>query len=141
MSCGQVIIWLSGNEAYGRHTGRNLLAGVPWGDIEAVIADVLARVRQVATPVVLGPLPRIYADRRRLWEDTAAYLLDRKVREAAQDGEFLSLGKRLTKKLRGRHAVVDDCQTLFRPDGVHLSRAGYTKVCGAMSFPRWLMID
>ena len=140
MSRGQVIIWLSGNEAYDRHTGRNLLAGVPWGDMEAVIASVLARVRQVATPVVLGPLPRIYADRLTLWEDTPAYMLDRKVRATARCGEFISLGKSLTKKMRGRHTVVDDCAQWFSADGVHLSRAGYTKLSLSTQFPPWVVM-
>ena len=71
--------------------------------------------------------------------DTAAYLLDGKVGEAARHGKFLSLGKRLTKKLGGRHAVVEDCERWFQPDGVHLPRAGYTKVYLATSFPLWLM--
>ena len=63
--------------------------------------------------------------------DTAAYLLDGKVGEAARHGKFLSLGKRLTKKLGGRHAVVDDCEMVSTGRGspapcrIHQGVSGY----------------
>lgn len=141
LELGKIIIWLSGNEAYDRHTGSDVISEAPPGQLEGVIRDVLAAVRQVGTPVLLGALPRIWTDRLLPWEHTPAYKLDRKVKEAAAEGEYHSLGKALTKKLQGRHVLVDDCREWFRPDGIHLSRAGYAKVASASVFPSWLTIS
>ena len=142
MRCGTIIIWLSVNEAYDRQTGANVLAGEPCGPLEEVIQRVLERVRAASASVcLLGPLPRFYVDRLLRWEATAAYRLDRKVKEAARPGEFCSLGKALTKKLAGRHVVVEDARQWFAEDGIHLSREGYRKVAGAALFPRWMRVD
>ena len=141
MRCGWVVIWLSGNEAYDRHTGANLLADVSGRELEDTIRGVATRVREVSKLVLLGPLPRFYVDRLWIWEATAAYLLDRKVCEAALPGEFVSLGKSLTKKLGGKHTLVDDCEGWFQPDRIHLSGAGYRKVSQVRKFPQWLRVD
>lgn len=139
MRCGAIIIWLSGNEAYDRETGANVLAGEPRGPLEEVIQEVLEKVRAASATVrLLGPLPRFYVDRLLRWEATAAYRLDRKVKEAARPGEFCSLGKSLTKKLNGRHVVVEDARRWFAEDRIHLSREGYRKIAGVELFPRWL---
>ena len=143
MDLGQIIIWLSGNEAYDRDTGENLMNEAPRGLHEAVIRGVLAEVRAVAQPVVLGPLARIWVDLLLPWEHTAAYKLDRKVKESAEaeGATFISLGKTLTRKLRGRHVVVEECRPWYERDGIHLSRAGYRKVAGAELFPSWLTVN
>ena len=95
---GHIIIWMSGNEAYDKRTGCDRLIAKPRGPLESLIQEVLKAVREVAKPVVLGPLPRFWTDRLLPWEHTAAYRLDRKVKEATVPGEFHSLGKSLTKK-------------------------------------------
>ena len=59
------------------------------------------------------------------WEHTAAYRLDRKVKESAAKGEFVSLGKSFTTKMNKRHVVLDKVQAWFRRDGVHLTREDY----------------
>ena len=142
LQLGRVIIWLTGNEAYDRHTGHNRLHGEDCGPLEGTIRRVLDTVRRMAAPVVLGPLPRFVNDRLLPWEHTAAYKLDRKVREAAEEGgdEFRSLGKSLTKKQRRRHVVLEDCREWFATDGIHLSPAGYRKVAQAGLFPKWLLV-
>ena len=98
-------------------------------------------MRAVSAPVLLGALPRFYVDRLWAWEDTAAYLLDRKVCEAAHVGEFVSLGKSLTKKLCRKHVLVDDCERWFLQDGIHLSPSGYAKVSQVEKFPQWLRME
>ena len=140
LDLGRPIIWLSGNEAYDRSSGCNLLADEPRGRLEAVIRVVLSTLRETSEPVVLGPLPRFWVDRLSPWEHTAAYKLDRKVREAA-GADFISLGKTLTKKLRRRHVVVEECRQWFANDGIHLSPEGYQKVAGAALFPPWLRVN
>lgn len=141
MGRGCVVVWLSGNEAYDRNTGANLLAGVPRGELEDTISEVVTKVRKVARLILLGPLPRFHVDRLWIWEATAAYRLDRKVCEAALPGEFVSLGKGLTKKLDGNHTLGDDCQQWFQWDGIHLSKEGYRKVSRIQKFPQWLHVD
>lgn len=143
MERGRVVIWLSGNEAYDRLTGLNLMNDAPRGQLEAIIRGVLAAVGAVSEPVVLGPLARFWVDRLLPWEHTASYKLDRKEKEAAEEEEasFISLGKTLTKKLRGRHVVVEECRQWYQSDGVHLTREGYRKVAGAELFPSWLTVN
>ena len=138
-NCGRVIIWLSENEAYNRNRGVNLLLDAPRGPLEATIRGVLEDVRVVATPVVLGPLPRFWNDRLAPWEQSASYLLDRKVHEAARDDEFFPLGRSFTVKMAGRHVIGDRVQDYFCRDGIHLTRAGYLRV--ATRFPAWLRVE
>ena len=141
---GSVIIWISGNDAYDKHSGANLFLDmdpIEEQRLEATIRDVLAAYREVAAGVVvLGPLPRFAHDRFLPWEHTAAYKLDRKVKEATTKEEFHSLGKALTMKLKRRHVVRDECADWFSVDGVHLTPAGYRKVAAADSFPKWLHV-
>ena len=135
---GSIVIWMSGNEAYDRHTGANTL-GERRGPLEEAIHRVLGRLRAAATSVVvLGPLPRFYVDRLLRWESTAAYRLDRKVKEASRPGEFVCLGKSLTKKLSGHHVVVEGTRGWFAEDGIHISPEGYRKIAAVTLFPRWL---
>ena len=143
MELGRVVIWLSGNEAYDRLTGLNLMNDAPRGQLEAIIRGVLSSLGAVSEPVVLGPLARFWVDRLLPWEHTASYKLDRKEKEAAEEEEasFISLGKTLTKKLRGRHVVVEECRQWYQSDGVHLTREGYRKVAGAELFPSWLTVN
>ena len=138
---GKVILWLSGNEAYDRETGANLLIDAPRGPLEAIIQGVLHAVRAVASPVVLGPLPRFWVDRMLPWEHTAAYALDRKEKEAATAEEFCSLGKSFTTKMKKRHVILDKARAWFRRDGIHLTREGYLKVAATGVFPAWLRVD
>ncbi|KAF0290216.1 hypothetical protein FJT64_011522 [Amphibalanus amphitrite] len=138
---GTIVLWFSGNEAYDRRTGANLLVDAPRGPLEAVIRGVLYAVRAVAPTVVLGPLPRFWVDRMLPWEHTAAYRLDRKVKESAAEGEFVSLGKSFTTKMSKRHVVLDKARAWFRRDGVHLTREGYCKVAAVDTFPTWLRMD
>ncbi|KAF0307889.1 hypothetical protein FJT64_020845 [Amphibalanus amphitrite] len=138
---GTIVLWFSGNEAYDRRTGANLLVDAPRGPLEAVIRGVLYAVRAVAPTVVLGPLPRFWVDSMLPWEHTAAYRLDRKVKESAAEGEFVSLGKCFTTKMSKRHVVLDKARAWFRRDGVHLTREGYCKVAAVDTFPTWLSMD
>ena len=139
---GRVVFWFSGNEAYDRRTGCNRLNEEPRGPLESTIAYVVnTAVQNQGRPLILGPLPRFGIDRMLPWEHTAAYKLDRKVKEVANEAEFVSLGKALTKKLRRRHVIVEECRDWFRTDGVHLSREGYHKVAQVALFPGWLAVN
>ena len=143
---GSVIFWLSGNDAYEKDTGRNVFLTMPTREVEELehtIVETIGMARATAASVVvLGPLPRIASDDTLPWEQTAAYKLDRKAKEAAEADEFVSLGKALTTKMgrRSRHLINEECWPWFTEDGIHLSSKGYRKVAAVNKFPSWVVL-
>lgn len=146
LSLGSIVIWLSGNDGYERGTGRNLFLTMTASRVavlERCIAETIALARASSASVtVIGPLPRIAYDITLPWEQTAAYKVDRKVKEAVGEDDFVSVGKALTKKLgrRSRHLVTEECGDWFRDDRIHLSPEGYRKVADVEKFPKWLVL-
>ena len=143
---GSVIFWLSGNDAYEKDTGRNVFLTMPTEDVEELehtVVETIGMARATAASVVvLGPLPRIAYDETLPWEQTASYKLDRKVKEAAEADEFVSLGKAFTMKMgrRSRHLITNECWQWFNGDGIHLSSRGYRKVAAVNKFPSWVVL-
>ena len=143
---GSIVFWLSGNDAYEKGTGQNVFLTMPTEDVEELehtIVETIGMARATAASVVvLGPLPRIAYDETLPWEQTASYKLDRKVKEAAEADEFVSLGKALTMKMgrKSRHLITNDCRQWFAGDGIHLNPRGYRKVAAVERFPSWVVL-
>lgn len=138
---GDVIVWLTGNEVYPRYSAA--------GRIDSAQLDTIAQsVHRAASLlqagnkrlVVLGPLPRFeYEIPERPWETSAAYHLERTIKRALpESAQFVPLGRLLAKRMGRRIVFGRDCQVWYRPDGVHLSRAGYDKLMESALLPIWM---
>ena len=149
---GSAVYWVSANDVYSRYTGCGNIdpeqlefcgMNVKW-----TIQRLLNHASRV---VVLGPLPRLDGDLPGIaWEKTAAFHLERSVKRVVeafveQEGsvrvKFVPLGRYLTKKQGGRHAMRMECAEWYRDDRVHLSRAGYKKIADAEHLPVWLNFE
>ena len=138
---GSIIIWLTGNDVYGRVSGLRSFDDDRLRKVGHKARAVVALVqRHTEEIVILGPLPRIsaelYGD---TWEAPASYHLDRTLRKSGLGGQvsIVTLGRALCRKIsRKRYGIRDGCEIWFRTDGVHLSGAGYEKVAQVGGLPK-----
>ena len=144
---GDVIIWVSSNDVYSRWTGLGSIQEDLLEDTTLLLRRIMGRVASCATGVViLGPLARPDGELRGIaWEKTAAFHLERRTMKMAMklaetmNVKYVTLGRCLTKKAIGRHAITEDVFTeWYRPDGIHLNGEGYSKIADAMHLPVWI---
>ena len=141
---GSAVLWLTGNDVYSKRTLLPSFSNESLEEVAASAAFVAKQLLAVAERVVvLGPLPRPSGDLMgQKWEVTAAFHLERRLRHHLPAGvQLIPLGRQLTKKSAGRHCLTSDCLGWFRPDGTHLTQAGYDKLEDALSFPIWLTMS
>ena len=138
---GSAVVWLTGNEVYNHHTGLYSISEAvlePMAEYACEVTEALLGLAEAV--IVLGPIARpSYELLPVKWEETAAFLADRRlIHSLPKEVIFVSLGRQLTKKLYKKHHVVSDCWSWYQRDGVHLARYGYVKVARAPGLPEWL---
>lgn len=143
---GQIVVWVTGNDVYPRPGTGSWSREVERcsiqdaGEAAAEVAGILAG--QAAGVVILGPLPRPRFDEGKKWETTAAFHLERRLKDVLRDSgvTFVPLGALLTKRSRNRRIIsaADEHAAWWRADGIHLSVAGYRRV--ASRWPSWLAV-
>lgn len=129
-SLGDVFVWMGGNETYGR-------PGLPpVGLSERAVTEVLQKLVPIAKVTLAGPTIRLFRDKDKNYEETAAFLADRKLAEMGKQAgaHFIPyIGRALTINRREgrtrRHVVTTESSQYFRDRlGVHLNEAGYERV-------------
>lgn len=146
---GSAVYWISANDVYSRWTGLGSISSETLEQIGQRIRRTLVRLTsRTSSLVVLGPLPRPDGELAGVaWEKTAAFHLERTTKRVVealaeqQEGaavQFVPLGRYLTKKQGGRHAVRAECQCWYQDDRVHLNSSGYQKLADAEHLPVWL---
>ena len=139
---GCCVIWLSGNDVYSRYSHR---AHFNWTTLSAIGTTAQAVSRRLRPGsdeiVVLGPLARLSGEILcAKWETTAAYHLERTL-SRLDDCKFVPLGRALTRKMGKKKNGLKGCEQWYKPDGVHLSDEGYSKVVGVGAFPTWIALS
>ena len=148
---GTIIIWCTANDVYSRWSGMGTLdpdtLDRATGHLKRIIEKAAPRATSL---VILGPLARPAGELEgNAWEKTAAFHLERRTlkmtREVAEKLgitiNYVTLGRGLTKKREGRHAITSACYDWYRRDGVHLHSEGYAKLADALHLPVWLRIS
>ena len=140
---GKAIAWLSGNDVYHR---RSLLQSYSDESLRVVADHATAITRRLLEEaddvLVLRPLPRLSGDMIGLnWEHSASFQLERTLlRRLPSEISFVTWGRQLTRKARGKHSFTAGCLHWYEPDRTHLTAAGYRKLADAEQFPGWLML-
>ena len=145
MELGAVVVWLTGNDVYGRRRG------LPGRKDDATLNKIKEEARLVVRDikrvteevVILGPLPRLANDLYgATYGSTAAFHMERALLKTDyREGgvEVVPMGRALCKKISHQRAgICPGCAVWFRRDRVHLSRAGYDKVGARL--PDWLEV-
>ena len=138
---GDVIIWITGNDVYKRHSARHNYneAGLARCGAHAgvVCRRLLARGGGVT---LLGPLPRLSGDvTGSRWETTASYHLERRLKHSLPpEVRLVQLGRQLLRRTCGGYRVTAECAPAFRRDGVHLTAQGYARLAAAKAMPEWV---
>ena len=135
---GTVILWLTGNDVYGKDSHLSSFDDDRLASIADTALEVIAKLRGEEV-LVLGPLPRLSGEAMGIrWVRAAAYHLERRLLHSLPPSvRLVPLGRQLTRRSQNRHSVTNDCAIWFRWDRTHLNRAGYAKVSDAL--PVWLV--
>ena len=147
---GSIAYWVTANDVYSKFTGYKSIDPYTLQKIGFAVTSTIKRIAAATDHVVvLGPLPRPDGDLAGIaWEKTAAYHLERTAKKVVDELNerqelrtrltFVPLGRCLTKKQGGRHAVREECSRWYCDDRIHLNRAGYEKISDAEYLPLWL---
>ena len=131
---GSILIWMGGNDVYGRPGQR------PQGLDRGAIQRVLTEAKTHGRVVMMGPTIRLWRDDGEFWEDTPAFQADLILQEMAEGvgvgfvkyvGRLMTIMRRVEGKKR--HTVVGEVVSSAFSDrlGVHLSSEGYGRLMGA----------
>ena len=133
----QVILWLGGNDVYPRKGGFD--AGT--------VAPTLNLLRQVVVDLqslgcrvtLLGTTPRFLFDKKKIWEETKAYWMERALCELAHStgASFLPLGRRLCAR-KGKKRQYYLQEEYFAGDEVHINAEGYRRLLPGLPGFRFL---
>ena len=139
---------MTANDAYSRLTGLGSVDDQVLDQSALLLVKLMKRVTARCpgcAVVILVPLARPDGELRGVaWEKTAAFHLERRTMKASRNQagitsvKYVILGRCLTKKQNGRHAITEGCSEWYQPDGVHLSDAGYRKLADAIHLPVWI---